>query len=95
VKFEWDETKDISNQRKHGVSFRFATFAFDDPLHVTRQDRLEDDGELRWKTIGLVNRTLLLLVAHTLTDDDGNEEIVRIISARTATASERKSYEND
>ena len=47
------------------------------------QDR-EVDGEERWQTTGMVDGLLLLLVAHTIFDEDG-DEIVRIISAREAT----------
>jgi hypothetical protein len=37
---------------------------------------------------------VLLIVAHTWRDDDGNESI-RIISARRATRIEREAYEQD
>ncbi len=89
--FSWDEAKNQSNQRKHGLSFETAKLVFDDPWHLTRQDRVEN-GELRWQTIGLVGNVALLLVAHTWHDDLEGEHI-RIISARRATALERKIYE--
>jgi uncharacterized DUF497 family protein len=92
--FEWDDAKDRSNQRKHGVSFRTATFAFNDPLHNTVPGHLSEDGELRWKTLGLVYGRLLLFVAHTLIEEESTETIVRIISARAATAAERHDYED-
>jgi uncharacterized DUF497 family protein len=44
VEFAWDEGKNRINKRKHGVSFDTAVLAFDDPYHLTRQDR-EVDGE--------------------------------------------------
>jgi uncharacterized DUF497 family protein len=47
----WDEEKNESNKAKHGVSFETATLVFDDPLHLSRQDRVED-GEERWQTLG-------------------------------------------
>jgi len=95
--FEWDETKAQTNYRKHGISFSAAARVFDDPLHYTRQDRIEN-GEYRWQTIGLVEGCLVLLVAHTLHTEIGDEgdipcEVIRIISARRATKQERKSYE--
>ncbi len=61
--FSWDEKKNISNQIKHGISFEIAKLVFDDPLHLTRQDRIEN-GELRWQTMGLIGDVLLVLVAH-------------------------------
>ncbi len=54
-------------------------------------DRYEGNEE-RWQTIGLVNGILLLLVAHTMREAF-SDEIVRIISARKATKSETKKYE--
>jgi uncharacterized DUF497 family protein len=91
MKFVWDAAKNSSNQQKHRVSFETAQQVFDDPLHVSKQDRLEN-GEQRWQTIGLVQSVLLLLVAHTYTEIDGREA-VRIISARKADKTERRIYE--
>jgi uncharacterized protein (DUF4415 family) len=54
VEFAWDEEKNRINKRKHGVSFETASLIFDDPHHLTRQDR-EVDGEPRWQTIGVVH----------------------------------------
>jgi hypothetical protein len=65
--FLWDEAKNAGNQRKHGVSFDAAKLVFDDPLHVTRQDRIEN-GEQRWQTVGMAGGVVLLLVAHTWHD---------------------------
>ena len=94
--FSWDDAKNASNQRKHGVSFDAAKLVFDDPLHVTRQDRTEN-GELRWQTVGSAGGVVLLLVAHTWHEADTDEGIgaehIRIISARRATKLERKVYE--
>jgi len=52
--FSWDDVKDQLNQHKHGVSFATAQWVFNDPLHISKQDRIEN-GELRWQTIGLVD----------------------------------------
>lgn len=51
--FSWDEAKNQSNQRKHGVSFETAKHVFDDPLHLSRQNRIQD-GETRWQTLGMI-----------------------------------------
>jgi uncharacterized DUF497 family protein len=90
MKFVWDEAKDGINRQKHQVSFATAQFVFDDPFHVSRQDRIEG-GEQRWQTVGLVSGVVLLLVAHTYTEADG-EETIRIVSARKAGKVERRIY---
>lgn len=92
--FVWDEAKNQSNVKKHGVSFETAKLVFADKLHLSRQDRVES-GEARWQTLGMVNHTLLLLVAHTLAQQGVEEEQIRIISARRATKLERKIYEQN
>ena len=98
VRFEWDEAKNRSNQRKHdGVSFEEARHVFEDPLHVSTPDRIEG-GEQRWQTVGAVQGFLILVVAHTVTEDDedgGSVEVIRIISARRSTPRERRRYENE
>ena len=90
--FSWDEMKNLINQRKHGISFEIAKLIFDDPLHISRQDR-DENGELRWQTIGIAGGMVLLLVAHTLNQEKSGREYIRIISARRATKLERKIYE--
>ena len=90
--FSWDDAKNDSNLLKHGVSFAAAQLVFDDPLHVTRHDRVEN-GEQRWQTVGVAGGVALLLVAHTWRDADSGREQIRIISARRATKLERKVYE--
>lgn len=90
MEFTWDERKNRVNRRKHGISFEAAILVFDDPHHLTRQDR-EVEGELRWQTIGMVSGIHVLLVAHTV-DEDENEERIRILSARKATSKERSIY---
>jgi uncharacterized protein len=92
VEFAWEERKNRINKRKHGVSFETASAVFDDPYHLTRQDRAVD-GEPRWQTIGIVHGIHVLLVAHTVDED---EDRIRILSARKATRRERSLYaQND
>lgn len=93
VRFEWDETKGRSNTRKHGVRFEDAMLVFADPYAPVEQDRLEG-GELRWQTLGLAGGIVLLLVAHTVRNEQG-DEIIRIISARKAMRKERKHYDEN
>lgn len=89
--FEWDEGKNLSNQRKHHLNFEAAAQVFSDPFALTLQDRIEN-GEERWQTIGRVGYHVVVLVAHTMRFDE-RQEIIRIISARKADRSERKRYE--
>ena len=49
---------------------------------------------MRWQTIGLAGGVVLLLVAHTVRDE-GEDEIIRIISARKAARKERKRYDEN
>jgi uncharacterized protein len=91
--YEWDEAKNRSNSRKHGISFEVAVEVFDDPMALSVQDREIDDEE-RWQTIGLVRNLRLVVVAHTSRDRFG-EEVIRIISARKAETSERRIYEEN
>lgn len=90
--FEWDEAKNRKNQQKHDVSFETASLVFEDPLRVSIQDR-HTQSEERWQTIGTVKGVLLLLVAHSIIDED-HCEIIRIISARQVTKAERDKYEH-
>lgn len=91
MNFAWDPEKDDINRVKHGISFETAMLVFDDPFHLSVQDRIVG-GEERWRTMGLVNGLMILIVAHTYLEQGGHE-IIRIISARKATRQERRYYE--
>jgi uncharacterized DUF497 family protein len=92
LRWAWDETKNRRNELKHGLDFETAQRVFDDPLAVSRADSYPD--EERWQTVGAIDRVIVLVV-HTwpLYDPKRDEEIGRIISARKATKSERRAYE--
>jgi hypothetical protein len=92
VRWTWDSKKAAANRAKHGLSFETAVFVFDDPFHASKPD-LHPEGD-RWHTIGLVG-SVLLLVIHTWpeAETEQSEPVGRIISARKATAHERKVYE--
>jgi uncharacterized DUF497 family protein len=97
MRFEWDQAKNLSNQRKHGVSFEKASAVFLDPFYISAQDRIED-GESRWQAIGSVEGLLILTVAHTVREEEAGGTLVdvfRIISARRATRKERRRYEDE
>ncbi len=85
--FEWDEAKNQTNIRKHGVDFRDATRIFDGPV-VSGIGQAGRDGEIRQITIGLLDQIVVVAVVHT-----ERTGIVRIISARPASRKERRRYE--
>ena len=58
--FEWDEEKDLSNQRKHGVSFDEAKTVFGDPRSITIADEQHSDDEDRYIDIGISSRGRLI-----------------------------------
>ena len=91
MRFEWDEKKNLANRRKHRVSFETAMLVFEDPHVISVLERIEE-GEERWQTVGMAGGVLVMFVAHTYRESDG-EEVVRIISARKATPRERSRYE--
>lgn len=88
IKFEWESNKASFNLNKHGVSFETACEAFFDPLFIV-VDAGVVEGEQREAVIGMTVNWRLLFVVYVMVDD-----VVRIISARQVTASERKEYEN-
>lgn len=89
----WDPNKNRENKRKHGISFETAQLVFDDPLALSRLD-VGSHREERWQTIGVIaGIAVVVLVAHTLQEDEGEEPGGRIISARRATPGERRAYE--
>jgi uncharacterized DUF497 family protein len=86
--FEWDRAKADANRRKHKVTFDEAASVFYDPLSATFPDPDSSRTEMRLVTIGHSSRQRLLVVVHT-----EHGETIRIISARLATAHERKRHE--
>jgi uncharacterized DUF497 family protein len=97
VRYEWDEVKDDLNQRKHGVSFELATLVFNDVNVVLRLDRVDEYGEQRWHAIGVIQveseEELLLLVVHVYRENQDDEQIIRIISARAAGNDDVRRYQ--
>jgi uncharacterized DUF497 family protein len=86
--FEWDRAKAERNRRKHGVTFDEAVTVFHDPMSATFDDPDHSSGERRLITVGFSSRDRLLVVSHI---ESG--ETIRVISARLATAAERKRHE--
>ena len=87
-RFVWDAEKAASNQNKHGVNFETACQVFFDPFF--RIEDATDGDEHRDAAIGLTEDWLLLFVVHLVRE----AETIRILSARPATARERRRYED-
>ena len=90
MRFTWDEGKSRSNLKDHKVSFERASLVFKDPHALSIPDPFED--EERWRTMGLVNGVVILLVVHTAKGRD-DDQVIGIISARKATRREAEEYE--
>ena len=89
MEFEWDPEKDRANQKKHGVSFAEASTVFGDPFHRTFADPRHSIGEFRFLTTGYTSAGRLVILAHA-----DRSERIRIITARVAKPTERRSYES-
>ena len=93
MQFDWDERKNRINQAKHdGIDFDSAARVFNDPYYLLRKDRIVDN-EQRWHAIGFAEGAVLLVVHVYLEEGQyGEEETIRIISARAANRRERRIY---
>src|SRR5882672_8341152 len=91
-RFAWDPVKAAANRRKHSVSFEQAATVFRDPLALSRYDDEHSEGESeeRWLTLGEDENGTLLVVSHTFEELAADEALMRVISARQATARERE-----
>ena len=92
MRWTWEDNKNRVHKRKHGLSFETASLVFDDPLMVQRPDPNSDED--RWLAIGMIG-DVVVIVAHTwpIPHRGASVETGRIISARKATAHERRAYE--
>jgi len=86
--FQWDSGKALSNEKKHGVSFKEAATAFKDLFSLTIHDPDHSDEEDRYILLGTSYKNRAVVVVHTEKDDQ-----IRIISARRATRREIDQYE--
>ena len=89
MRFDWDGNKAAANVKKHRVSFDEAVTVFYDPLAATFEDADHSDDESRLVTVGYSVRGRLLVVCHS-----EHGAATRLISARRATARERKRHES-
>jgi len=84
--YQWDPNKAKSNEKKHGIKFADVVSIFEDENAITIED--DNPNENRFITIGRDILWRILVVVYTF-----RGHIIRIISARKATARERKMYE--
>ena len=86
MEFEWDSGKARSNERKHAITFEFASGVFED---IDRMERLDDSSaEERWATVGVVEGIEIYVVYMV------RDAAIRLITARRATRNEREEYWN-
>ena len=90
IQFEWDERKSRLNLRKHGISFEEAHTVFFDENGRFLDDPDHSESEERFVLIGLSHGLRVLTVVHCYRE---SEEVIRLISARKATAKEIRQYE--
>ncbi len=86
MKYQWDREKAKANLLKHDVAFADAVTVFSDDAALTIEDN--DPDEQRFVTIGADTLGRVLVVVYTWRGEE-----IRVISARKATARERKQYE--
>lgn len=87
--FEWDNQKNVSNEKKHGISFDEAKTVFTDQFARLIADPDHSDEEDRFILLGTSIQSRLLVVCHCIRMND----CIRIISARKANRQERETYE--
>lgn len=88
IEFEWDSRKADTNLKKHGVSFLEAQSVFYDDYALQFYDEDHPETEDRFVMLGTSTRSRVLVVVHAVRT--GNT--IRIVSARKATANERRHY---
>ena len=88
--FEWDPKKAASDLKDHDVSFDEATTVFGDILAMNMADPDHSEGEQRFLVLGMSEKSRLVVVSYA-----ERPPRTRIVSARLATSSERRKYENE
>ena len=93
--FEWDEIKAAANVRKHGVSFELASTVFNDPRLLTIADLEHSEAEERWFSVGCASNGAMLSIVYLWSESDPATIKIRLISARKATQTEIRHYEEN
>ena len=89
LRFTWNASKASANVRKHRVAFTEAQTVFYDEEALLIADPDHSETEDRFLLLGLSATLRTIMVVHVYNDDD---DTIRIISARKATAKERAMY---
>ena len=89
LKFEWDPNKNEINKKKHRISFEEATTVFYDEYAILFDDPDHSEEEERFLIIGVTSQEKVCIVSHCYR---GNDQKIRIISARKATQREKNVY---
>jgi len=90
VQYEWDDAKNRSNFKKHGIWFEEAQTVWADQRSVEFFDPEHSAREDRFIRIGFSSKSTLLLVIFC---ERLEGDVIRIISARRATVKEGGQYE--
>ena len=90
IRFEWDPNKNEINKKKHKISFEEAQTVFYDTQALVIDDPDHSQEEERFIILGLSRKANLLVVCHCYRESD---TVIRLISARKATANEAQYYE--
>ncbi len=89
MQYEWDKEKELTNLKKHGVSFEEAETVWRDFFNIDLFDDEHSEGERRFLMVGESEQNRLLIVSYT-----ERENSFRIISARELTPKEKRDYEH-
>lgn len=89
LRFEWDQNKNLINQKKHNISFEEAQTVFYDENALLIDDPDHSEEEERFILLGFSRQANMLVVCHCYRHSDS---VIRIISARKATKNEERSY---
>lgn len=87
--FDWDETKNLINQEKHGIDFTEASSVFFDERAILFDDPEHSESEERFILLGMSQNANVCMVCHCYRESD---TVIRIISARKATRKEQERY---
>ena len=88
IHFTWDEEKNRSNQKKHGISFEEAETVFYDDDALLKYDEAHPLDEERFVMLGMSKASRILVVCHCCRTGG----VLRLISARKATRREESQY---
>ena len=89
MEIEFDSLKDMANREKHGVPLAFGRAIFDDPRRLVIASIRHEDGEDRYKAIGMIDGKLWTAV-HVY-----RGQVIRFLSVRRSNSGEQRAYDID